>query len=156
MKSGKSTSAKARFRDLGELARQSNHLVAAAVLVFMASVLLQFLLARPMMQAAGWIHGNWGKAGAAILGPLLTDGCTTLVLLAVAFPFGRVTAARPWPAGVALVLLVHGFWFCFHFVVGEHTLLWGNLMPALGRSLLIVLTLLGVVALLRWGRKVAL
>ena len=110
----KSSRPRRRFRDLGELARQANHVVAAAVFVFMASILLQFVLARPLLRAAGWIHGHWGTTGVAIFGPLLTDGCTTLVLLAIAFPFGRVTVARPWPAGSALVLLVHGFWLSFH------------------------------------------
>lgn len=150
------TKAPRRWRDLGAAARQANHVVAAAVFVFVASILLQSVLAKPLLSAAGWIHRHWGATGAAIFGPLLLDGPTSLLLIGIAFPFGRVTAARPWVSGSALVLLVHGFWLSFHYVLGQHVLLWGSPLPILGRGALLVLTLLGVVALLKLGRKVAL
>lgn len=145
-----------RWHNLGEAARQSNHVVAAAVFAFVSSILLQYLLSSPLVSMADWIHGRLGTAGAAILGPFLVDGPTALVLLVIAFPFGRVTAARPWVAGTALVLLVQGFWFSFHFVIGEHLLLWGEVLPVVGRGVFTILTLFGVVWLMRWGRRVAL
>lgn len=147
---------KKRRHDLSALARQANHVVAAAVFVFVASILLGSVLAPWLTVAAAWVRRAWGDTGALLVGPLLLDGLKVLLLLAVAFPFGRVTAPRPWVSGTALVLLVYGFWLSFDFVVGELGVLYGQWRPLVGRGLLLALTIYGVARLMRRGRRAAL
>lgn len=142
--------------DLTALARQANHVVAAAVFVFVASILIGSVLAPWLTSAAIWVRRTWGDTGALVLGPLLIDGLKVLLMIAVAFPFGRVTAPRPWVSGTALVLLVYGFWFSFDFVVGEHRVLYGQWRPLLGRGTLLAATIYLVVTLVQRGRKAAL
>lgn len=155
---GSHTTPSARRRiDLGAVARQANQVVAAAVFVFGASILLGSVLSTPVLTPAmAWILRHWGETAGVILGPLFIDGMYVVLLLAVAFPFGRVTAARPWISGPALVLLVYGFWFSFHYVTGDAAVLYDHWAKIAARAVLMLLTVYGVARLMARGRRAAL
>jgi len=155
-RSSSSPSARRRI-DFGAVARQANHVVAAAVFVFGASILLGSVLATPVLTPSmAWILRNWGETAGLILGPLFIDGMYVLLLLAVAFPFGRVTAARPWISGPALVLLVYGCWLSFHYVTGDAEMLYNHWAKIAARAVLLLLTVVGVARLMARGRRAAL
>jgi len=142
--------------ELRSAVRQANHLVAAAVLVFAASILLGAALARPLLSLVTWSTAHLGQAAIVALGPLVTDGVKGVLLLAAAFPLGRILVPRPWVASTALVLIVYGLWFCFEYVIGAHVVLYGHWQPLVGRSTFLLLVLWATARLMARGRRVAL
>jgi len=143
---------KTHLRDLTGAARQANHVLAAAVVVFTAGILLQRLVSPWMVSLSVWLTSVMGAATAAtVFGPLIVDLPKALLLLGVAFPLGRITMPRPWPTGIGLVGLVYLFDFGVHFVFGTHVILYGHWRAILGRGLLLALVLWGVVWLVKRG-----
>jgi hypothetical protein len=138
------------------MARQANHVLATAVVVFTAVVLLGRLTEPPMVSLQAWLREQVGANATAIaFGPFIVDTPKALLLLLVAFPLGRVTTPRPWPAGLGLVALVYGFDFSIDYVLGAHQLVWLQWKAVLGRGLLAAGVTWGVVRLLARGRQAA-
>ncbi|MFH2006509.1 MAG: hypothetical protein ABI333_07990 [bacterium] len=147
---------KTRWRGLTGAARQANHVLAAAVVVFTAGILLQRLISPWMVSLSTWLASALGAATAAtVFGPLIVDLPKALLLLGVAFPLGRITMPRPWPTGVSVVTLVYLFDFGVHYVFGTHVILFGHWRAILGRGLLLALVIWAVVRLVDRGRQAA-
>lgn len=149
-------SRKKRRRDLSAMARQANHVLATAVVVFTAAVLLGRLLEPAMLGLQAWLREHLGaNATALVFGPFIVDLPKALLLALVAFPLGRVTAPRPWPAAIGLVALVYLFDFSIDYVIGAHRITWLQWQALLGRTLLAAGVAWGVAWLLARGRKAA-
>ena len=145
-----------RRRDLSAMARQANHVLATAVVVFTAAVLLGRLLEPWMLSLQAWLRAHVGANVTAMLfGPFIVDLPKALILLLVAFPLGRVTAPRPWPAAIGLVGLVYLCDFSIDYVLGAHHITWLQWKAATGRGLLAVGIIWGVAWLLARGRRAA-
>lgn len=150
------SSRKKRRRDLSAMARQANHVLATAVVVFTAAVLLGRLTEPWMLSLQAWLRELVGANVTAIaFGPFIMDTPKALVLLLVAFPLGRVTMPRPWAAGLGLVALVYAFDFSIDYVLGAHQITWLQWKALAGRSLLAAGVTWGVVQLLVRGRRAA-
>lgn len=150
------SSRKKRRRDLSAMARQANHVLATAVVVFTATVLLGRLTEPWMLSLQAWLREHLGATVTAMaFGPFIVDLPKVLILLLVAFPLGRVTAPRPWPAGLGLVALVYAFDFSIDYVMGAHHITWLQWKALVGRSLLAAGVTWGVVRLLTRGRRAA-
>lgn len=138
------------------MARQANHVLATAVLVFTASILLGRLTDPWMLSLQMWLRGHLGtNATALAFGPFIMDTPKVLLLLLVAFPLGRVTMPRPWPGGLGLVALVYAFDFSIDYVLGAHHITWLQWKALVGRSLLAAAVTWGVVGLLKRGLRAA-
>ncbi len=141
---------------MSAMARQANHVLATAVLVFTAAILLGRLTEPWMHSLQAWLRGHMSATVTALIfGPFIVDLPKVLLLLLVAFPLGRVTTPRPWPAGVGLVLLVYAFDFSIDYVLGAHVITWFQWQALVGRTLLAAGVTWGVVKLLRRGRLAA-
>jgi len=149
-------SRKKRRRDLSAMARQANHVLATAVVVFTAAVLLGRLTEPWMLSLQAWLRDHLGaNVTAMVFGPLIVDLPKVLILVVVAFPMGRVTAPRPWPAGLGLVVLVYAFDFSIDYVLGAHHITWLQWKALVGRGLLASGVTWGVVRLVIRGRRAA-
>lgn len=138
------------------MARQANHVLATAVVVFTAAVLLGRLLDPAMLGLQAWLRAHLSATVAALFfGPFIVDLPKALLLLLVAFPLGRVTAPRPWPAALGLVLLVYLFDFSIDYVIGAHRITWLQWQALVGRTLLAAAITFGVAWLLARGRRAA-
>lgn len=147
---------KRRRRDLSAMARQANHVLATAVVVFTAAVLLGRLLDPAMLGLQAWLRGHLSAtATALVFGPFIVDLPKALLLLLVAFPLGRVTTPRPWPAAMGLVALVYLFDFSIDYVIGAHRITWLQWQALVGRTLLAAAITWGVAWLLGRGRRAA-
>lgn len=147
---------KKRRLDLTAMARQANHVLATAVIVFTAAILLGRVTAPWMVGLQKWLLGHLNVTATALLiGPFIVDLPKVLLLLLVAFPLGRVTTPRPWPAGVGLVGLVYAFDFSIDYVLGAHHITWLQWQALVGRTLLAGLVTWGVVRLLQKGHLAA-
>lgn len=134
--------------------QQANRVAAAAVLAFAAQILLGAVLASGFVRVAEALLGS--PRLAAVVAPLLVDLPKGLCLVLLAYPFGRVTAARPGPTAIALLGLVYAFDFGFAFAIGEHRLLFLTWQVVLGRVAFLVPVAALVVWLLGRGRAAAL
>ncbi len=149
-------SEKKRRRDLAAMARQANHVLATAVIVFTAAILLGRLTDPWMLSLQTWLRDHLGaNATALAFGPFIMDTPKALLLLLVAFPLGRVIMPRPWPAGVGLVALVYAFDFSIDYVLGAHHITWLQWKALVGRTLLAAAVTWGVVGLLGRGHRAA-
>jgi hypothetical protein len=145
-----------RRRDLAVIARQANHVLATAVVVFTAAMLLGRLTDPWMLSLQAWLRDHLGaNVTALVFGPFIMDTPKALVLLGVAFPLGRVTTPRPWPASVGLVALVYGFDFSIDYVLGAHLITWLQWKALVGRGILAAGVTWGVAALLARGCRAA-
>ncbi len=142
--------------DLSAHARQANHVLATAVVVFTGAILLGRLTEPWMLSWARWLGDHMSASVVALLfGPFIVDLPKVTLILLVAFPLGRVSAPRSWPAAVGLTLLVYGFDFGVDYVLGAHRVTWFQWQAAVGRGLLAALTTLVVATLVARGRRAA-
>lgn len=147
---------KKRRRDLAVIARQTNHVLATAVVVFTAAMLLGRLTDPWMLSLQAWLRGHLSAhVTALVFGPFIMDTPKALALLAVAFPLGRVTTPKPWPAAMGLVVLVYAFDFSIDYVLGAHLITWLQWEALVGRGLLAAGVTWGVAALLARGCRAA-
>jgi len=149
-------SPKKRRRDLSAMARQANHVLATAVVVFTAAVLLGRIIEPWMLSLQAWLRDHLGPNVTALLfGPFIVDLPKALLLLLVAFPLGRVTTPRPWPAALGLVGLTYLCDFSIDYVLGAHHITWFQWKAAVGRGILAAGITWGVAWLLQRGRRAA-
>jgi hypothetical protein len=134
--------------------QQANRVVAAAVLVFLAQILLGSLLASSSDRLADRLLSS--PRAAEVIAPLLHDFSKAICLLLICWPFGRVTAGRPWPTAAGLFGLVYLFDFGMAYAFGVHEVLFFYLRAALGRGLLLIGLFAAGVFLLERGRRAAL